>query len=62
MMGGSHPKVKENEIRRAYKQFKLEIPRSKRKYAIPYSEFRRRYLERLLREADLNGSSKTARD
>ncbi len=44
--------VKETEIRRAYKEFKITVPRSKRKYMIPYTEFRRRYLRRLLWERE----------
>jgi|GEM_PF-4051312 len=44
--------VKEAEIRRAYREYRLTVPRGKRKYMIPYSEFRRRYLSRLKRERE----------
>ncbi len=38
--------VKEAEIRAAYREYKDTVPPSKRRSMIPYSEFKRRFLER----------------
>ncbi len=38
--------VKESDIRAAYKEYKDSIQPAKRRSMIPYSEFKRRFLER----------------